>query len=393
MKITEVEAVPLTWTLPETGHHWWSDYGPRTESHAVIVRVTTDEGLIGYGEVHPGYGRTRGACHSAKAIVEKELGPEILGLDPTCPEYVWETMYNGPRTELALTYGHTSPRLSRRGLTVCAMGGIDMALWDIFARSLDVPVYKLLGGGYRTRIAAYASGGHAPPEHAGEEALGYIEKGFNAMKMRVGGMDAPHQVTGSIARIRAVREAIGPDVDLMMDAHGSLNDTMAIRLAREAEPYDIAWFEEPTVSDNWEGMARVRAATTIPIATGENDFTAFDFRDIIANEAADILQPDLAVVGGFTAARRVGVLTQTANLQCIPHVWGSAVLFMASLHLAAALPNCPVFEFRQGSNGLFDNLIEESIGIDDNGCVVVPEGPGLGFTLDLEEAQRKYPFS
>ena len=393
MKIASVEAVPLTWHLPETGHQWWSDYGPHTESHAVIVRVTTDEGLVGYGEVHPGYGRTRGACHSARAVVEKELGPEIIGLDPTRPEYIWETMYNGPRTELALTYGHTAPRLSRRGLTVCAMGGIDMALWDIFARSLSVPVYKLLGGGYRTRIPAYASGGHAPPEHAGEEALGYIERGFNAMKMRVGGMDAPRQVAGSIERIRAVREAIGPDVDLMMDAHGSLNDTMAIRLAREAEPYDIAWFEEPTVSDNWEGMARVRAATTIPIATGENDFTAFDFRDIIAHEAADILQPDLAVVGGFTAARRIGVLTQTANLQCIPHVWGSAVLFMASLHLAAALPNCPVFEFRQGSNGLFDDLIEEPIDIDDEGYVVVSEGPGLGFTLDLEEARRKYPFS
>jgi L-alanine-DL-glutamate epimerase-like enolase superfamily enzyme len=272
------------------------------------------------------------------------------------------------------------------------MSGIDMALWDIFAQSLGVPIYKLLGGGYRTRIPAYASGGHAPAEHAAEEALGYLEKGFKAVKMRVGGMDAPHQVSGSIARIRAVREAIGPDVDLMIDAHGSLNETTAVRLAREAEPYDIAWFEEPTASDNWDGMARVRDATTIPVATGENEFTHFDFRDLIARQAADILQPDLAVVGGFTAARRVGVLAQAANLQCIPHVWGSAILFAASLHLAAALPNCPIFEFRQVSCGLFADLIEGSPEIDDEGCVVVPDRPGLGITLDLEEAKRKFKF-
>ena len=139
-------------------------------------------------------------------------------------------------------------------------------------------------GGYRTRIPAYASGGHAPPEHAGEEALSYVEQGFRALKMRVGGMDAPRQVEGSIARIRAVREAVGPEVELMLDAHGSLNTSTAIRLARRAEPFEVAWFEEPTASDNWAGMAEVRAATTIPIATGENDFTAFDFRDIIDNE-------------------------------------------------------------------------------------------------------------
>ncbi len=117
-----------------------SDYGPRSETHAIIVRVETDEGPVGAGEVHPGYGRTRGTCHSAVAIVERELGPEILGEDPTRPEYVWEKMYNGPRTELAMTYGHAAPRLSRRGITVCAMGGIDMALWDIFAQSLGVTI-------------------------------------------------------------------------------------------------------------------------------------------------------------------------------------------------------------------------------------------------------------
>lgn len=393
MKIRTVEAIPLRWPLQSSGHERVSDYGPHDEAHAVIVRVETDDGLVGHGEVHPGYGYTRGACWSLKAIVERELGPEIIGEDATQPEYVWEKMYNGPRLGIALTYGQSAPRMGRRGVTVCAMGGIDMALWDIYARSLGVPIYKLLGGGYRSRLPTYASGGHAAADGAGDEALGYIAQGFRAVKMRVGAMDAPRIVPDGIARIRAVREAIGPDARLMLDAHGSLNEAQAIRLAQAAEEFDIDWFEEPVSSDNWNGMRRVREATSIPISTGENDFTHFDFRDIIAHEAADILQPDLAVVGGFTAARRIGALAHAANLQVAPHIWGSALLFYASLQLAAALPNCPIIEFRQGGNPLFTELIAPPPAIDSEGYVTVPSGPGLGVDIDLEAARRKFPFA
>jgi len=392
MKVTDVEAVPLAWPVPKELQKWPSDYGLKEEVHAVIVVVRTDEGITGYGEVHPGYGDTRGAACVAKTIVEKELREAVMGEDPTRPEYVWQKMYNGPRTELSLQYGHSCPGLGRRGVTVCAMSGIDMALWDIFAKSLGVPIFKLLGGGVRDRMPAYASGGHAPAEHAGEEALEYVKKGFRAVKMRVGGMDAPQVVRGSIARIRAVREAIGPDTGLMLDAHGSLSVRQATALAAEAEEFDITWFEEPVSSDNWEGMAEVRASTNIPIATGENDFTHFDFRDIISRGAADILQPDLAVVGGFTAAKRVAALTLAANLQCIPHVWGSGLLFAASLQLAATLPNCSTFEFRQGECGLFTDLLAEPFGIDDEGFVHVPDGPGMGVDLDIEEVKKKFPF-
>lgn len=392
MKISSVEAVPLRWPLQSTGHERVSDYGPHDEAHAVIVRVATDDGLVGHGEVHPGYGFTRGACSSLKAIVERELGPEIIGEDAGRPEYVWEKMYNGPRLGIALTYGQSAPRMGRRGVTVCAMGGIDMALWDIFARSLGVPIYKLLGGGYRSQLPTYASGGHAAAEGAGAEALTYTAQGFRAVKMRVGAMDAPRIVADGIARIRAVRDAIGPDARLMLDAHGSLNESQAIRLAQAAEEYDIDWFEEPVSSDNWKGMRRVRQATSIPISTGENDFTHFDFRDIIAHEAADILQPDLAVVGGFTAARRIGVLAHAANLQVAPHIWGSALLFYASLQLAAALPNCPIIEFRQGGNPLFTELISPPPAIDGEGYVTIPSGPGLGVEIDLESARRKFPY-
>ena len=392
MKIRSIEAVPLEVKTKEPPK-WYSDYGPKTENHSIIVKVETDEGLTGYGEVHPGYGYTRGACWTAKTIVEKELAPEIIGEDPTRPEYIWEKLYTSPRTELAMTYGFAPPRLGRRGVTICAMSGIDIALWDIFGKSLGVPVYKLLGGGYRDKIPAYASGGHAPPEHAGEQALSYIERGFRAMKMRVGGMDAPRIVEGSTARIAAVREAIGPDIGLMIDAHGSLTTSQAVRLALAAEEFDISWFEEPVASDNWAGMARVRNSTSIPISTGENDFTRYDFRDIIANEAADILQPDLALSGGFTAARRIAALAQAANLQVAPHVWGSAVLFYASLHFAAAIPNCPIFEFRTGEYGPFTDLVDEPPSVDAGGFVHVPEKPGLGFEIDLEEASRKFPFA
>ena len=392
MKIRTVEAVPLRWPVQSSGRERPSDYGHHDETHAIIVRIETDDGLVGHGEVHPGYGYTRGACYSLQAIVERELGPEIIGQDPTQPEYAWEKMYNGPRLDIALTYGQSAPRMGRRGVTVCAMGGIDMALWDIFSRSLGVPIYKLLGGGYRSRLPTYASGGHADADGAGDEALGYIAQGFRAVKMRVGAMDAPHIVEDGIARIRAVREAVGPDNKIMLDAHGSLNESQAIRLAQAAEEYDIDWFEEPVSSDNWNGMRRVRLATSIPISTGENDFTHFDFRDIIAREAADILQPDLAVVGGFTAARRIGTLAHAANLQVAPHIWGSALLFYASLQLAAALPNCPIIEFRQGGNPLFTELIAPPPAIDSEGYVTIPDGPGLGVEIDLQDAKRKFPF-
>ena len=392
MKIRSVEAVPLRWPVQGSSRERPSDYGTHDEAHAVIVKIETDDGLVGHGEVHPGYGYTRGACWSLKAIVERELGPEIIGEDPTRPEYIWEKMYNGPRLGIALTYGQSAPRMGRRGVTVCAMGGIDMALWDIFARSLGMPIHKLLGGGYRSRLPTYASGGHAAAEEAGDEALAYIAQGFRAVKMRVGAMDAPRIVRDGIARIRAVRDAIGPNNRIMLDAHGSLNEGQAIRLAQAAEEYDIDWFEEPVSSDNWQGMRRVRQATSIPISTGENDFTHFDFRDIIAREAADILQPDLAVVGGFTAARRIGTLAHAANLQVAPHIWGSALLFYASLQLAAALPNCPVIEFRQGGNPLFCDLITPPPAIDSEGYVTVPSGPGLGVDIDLEAAKRRFPF-
>ena len=392
MKIRTIEAIPLRWPVQSSSRERPSDYGRHDETHAIIVRIETDDGLVGHGEVHPGYGYTRGACHSLKAIVERELGPEIIGEDPTQPEYVWEKMYNGPRLGIALAYGQSAPRMGRRGVTVCAMGGIDMALWEIFARSLGVPIYKLLGGGYRSRLPTYASGGHAAAEGAGDEAQGYIAQGFRAVKMRVGAMDAPRIVQDGIARIRAVRDAIGPNNKIMLDAHGSLNEGQAIRLAQAAEEYDIDWFEEPVSSDNWNGMRRVRQATSIPISTGENDFTHFDFRDIIAHEAADILQPDLAVVGGFTAARRIGTLAHAANLQVAPHIWGSALLFYASLQLAAALPNCPIIEFRQGGNPLFTELITPPPTIDSEGYVTIPSGPGLGVDIDLEAARQEFPF-
>ena len=393
MKITEIRCVPLEWQIPKEMQKWPSDYGLKTETHAIIVEVKTDEGITGYGEVHPGYGYTRGASHTAKALVEKELAPQIIGEDPTRPEVIWEKLYNGPRYELATTYGHSCPGMGRRGVTICAMSGIDMALWDVFAKSLNVPIYKLLGGEYRTRIPAYASGGHAPAEQAGEQAAEYVSKGFRGVKMRVGGMDAPRVVDGAVERIAATREGIGPDVGLMLDAHGSLNVSQAMQLVHAAEEYDITWFEEPVPSDNWAGMAEVRAVTDVPIATGENDFTHFDFRDMIEEGVADIFQPDLAVVGGFTAARRVAVLTQAANLQCMPHVWGSAILFAASLQWAAALANCPVFEFRQGSCPLFTELLAEPFTVDEDGCVAIPDGPGIGVEFDLADAEKRFPLS
>ena len=179
--------------------------------------------------------------------------------------------------------------------------GVDVALWDIYGKSLGVPIYRLLDGGVRELLPAYASGGWAPPEGTADEVLGYRGKGFKAVKIRVGGLGEPHFPQRSLERLRLGREALGPDVQLMMDAHGALTVDRAVRLGQAASEYELTWFEEPVLADDdLPGPAEVRPRLPVPVATGESETTRFAFRDIVEQRAADFLQPDVAVVGGLT---------------------------------------------------------------------------------------------
>ncbi|HWQ32653.1 MAG TPA: mandelate racemase/muconate lactonizing enzyme family protein [Blastocatellia bacterium] len=378
MKITQVEARWLRCEIPESGQHI-SDFGRLTTFDTALVRIDTDEGISGYGEAKIAVGS---AGHYAAVVttINTELRELLIGEDPRSPVRLWEKMYSGSRAHYALQHGRVFPEVGRRGVRVSAISGVDLALWDIAGRALDVPTYRLLGGKCRDQISAYASGGWADANGIGAQLLSTISSsGYSAVKMRVGAMDGT--VENSIARVKAAREAIGPDVKLMVDAHGTLDVRMARRFARGVEDCHLAWFEEPVSVDDVVGTAEVRASCDIPIAAGESFYTRFDFQPFIAARAIDIMQPDPAIAGGISEVMRIANLGSAHHLTLAPHLWGGAILFAAGMQLAAALPNCVTLEYSKGFNPLLRELVAEPVEVI-NGQVQIPDRPGLGVTIN-----------
>ena len=379
MKIVRVRAIPMSDPVPPQRQHR-TDLGTKVKSDATLILVETDNGLTGMGAA-------LGTPPVVAAIVEHELGPEVVGEDPLFSERIYEKMYNGSRAQPALERGVPQPEVSRRsGVVMEAIAGIDIAVWDVKAQALGIPVYQALGATRRS-VRAYASGGWAPGDEAEAELGGYAAKGFTAVKMRVVGRDG-FSVEKCVRRVQAARRGIGPGVELMVDAHGSLEVPVAIRLASALEPYNIAWFEEPVSPENHRGQAEVRRATTIPIASGEREFTRYGFQSLLQHDAIDIAQPDVARAGGFTEIRRIAALTSARDIRLAPHAWGSGILFAASIHCAMAAANCHILEVSQGYMPMMWELFNEPFDIRSDGTVHAPERPGLGFTLRADALQR-----
>jgi L-alanine-DL-glutamate epimerase-like enolase superfamily enzyme len=312
------------------------------------------------------------------STIEHDLRPLLVGEDARRITRLWERMYNGTRDHYALARGRAFPVLGFRGLTSAAISGVDMALWDLLGKSLGVPVAQLLGGACRDHMPAYASGGWADEHRIGRQLLGYVERGFGAVKMRVGIIDGDPR--HSAARVKAARAALGPEIGLMCDAHGTLSVAEAKRFCRLVEDCNLMWFEEPVTADDKPGQAQVRAMTDIPIASGESEFTRHDFRDLAVLGAVDIMQPDLAICGGITEAMRISALASAFNLKLAPHLWAGAPAFAAGLHVAAASPAGFIVEYSLGANPLLHDLVEESFPVRE-GMIEVPERPGLGITV------------
>ncbi|MFC3811254.1 mandelate racemase/muconate lactonizing enzyme family protein [Lacihabitans lacunae] len=375
MKITNVEAFWLQCPIPKEKQHF-SDYGLLTDFDMTLVVITTDTGLQGFGEAKAAVGSS-GVCASIVRCIEIEIKPKLIGQDPANITKIWEQIYNGTRDHYALSRGRKFPILGRRGLTISALSGIDTALWDLKGKVLGVPVATLLGGACRDKMEAYASGGWAKADAIGEQLLSYTAKGFKGVKMRVGIMD--QTVNESIKRVKAARTALGDDIKLMTDAHGTFSVPEAKKFCRGVEDCDLYWFEEPISPDNRHGTAEVRASTTIPIAAGESEYTAFDVRDLIEVRALDVLQPDSAIIGGITEAMRVAHLAHTYQLELAPHCWGSAFSFMAGVNVAFASPAAVVIEFSSGGNPMMYELVNEKIEAVD-GNILAPTAPGLGLS-------------
>jgi L-alanine-DL-glutamate epimerase-like enolase superfamily enzyme len=378
MRIKTVKAWWVRIPIEATRQHR-SDFGQLTTFDAAILRIETDDGIVGWGEGKNAAG-SAGTYGTLVHLLNEEVGPKLIGRDPTDITAIWEMLYNGVRSGTAAQSGHAMPELSRRGLSVAAISAVDIALWDILGKSLGVPVWKLLGGRKADRLPAYASGGWESAEKIGDQLKSYIASGgFRSVKMRVGAMDgAPHV---SASRVRAARQALGPDVELMVDAHGTYTVADAKRFISLVADCDLAWFEEPVIADDKPGMAEVRAAGNVPIATGESEATRFAFRDLALLKSADIFQPDPAFCGGITEAMRIGTIASAFNLRFAPHLWAGAPCFFSGLHICAASPASFVIEYSLGANPMIHDLVEETVEVKD-GMIAIPDSPGLGFAIN-----------
>jgi D-galactarolactone cycloisomerase len=344
-----------------------------THRTALLVKIETDEGITGWGEAF---------CHDAwpalATLIERVYKPHLVGADPLAREVIWSKLYNWTRD-----YG-------QKGLTTIALSAIDIALWDILGRATRLPVSALLGGNFRDRVPAYATGMYPSqealdnPALIAEEAATYITQGFQAVKVKVG-----FGVSRDIECVRRVREAIGEKPGLMVDANHAYDVADAIALGRAIEPYRISWFEEPVVPEDIEGYRAVRQALSIPIAGGEAEFTRYGFRNLIAQGAVDILQPDICSMGGLSEAVKVAALASAWHVRYMPHVWGTGIAIAASLHFMAAMPDqppslhprLPMLELDRTENPLRDQLLAAPLEIAD-GWASVPTSPGLGVEPD-----------
>lgn len=297
MKITDVRVHALEAKLSQPFSYARAWYAKRT---ALIVEIVTDEGLVGWGEC---YGP---ALINAAAV--EAMRHLLLGQDPMRSEWFWQENYARFRDH------------GQKGSIIQGLSGIDIALWDLKGKFLQQPVHRLMGGPIRTAVDAYATGLYRretgiPETYLAEEATSYREQGFKAVKLKVGyGVEEDARVA------RAVREAIGPGVGLMIDANHAYDAVEAIRLGRRVESLDIGWFEEPVPPEDIEGHRAVKAAVGIPIASGECEFTRFGFRELVATRAVDIVQPDTCSAGGLSECKKIADMAAAYGVRYVPHV-------------------------------------------------------------------------
>ena len=371
MKITAIQAIPISFRLPE-GKTVTMGVGSTTKRDAIIVRVQTDAGITGYGEAHPG--RSPGAITS---LIHSTIAPMLLGMRATDVVGAWQRVHRMQLSSHGLGAGAS-----------LALSGIDMALWDIRGKAAGMPLYELLGG-TRRRLPAYAGGialGYQPKESLADEAQGYIERGYKALKLRLG-----DGATQDIERVLHVRKALGDSVDILTDANTVYTMADARRVLPVLADIRAGWLEEPFACNDFASYRDAAQVTPlVPIAAGENHYTRFEFAQLLEAGAVKVWQPDLSKCGGITEGVRIAAIASAWRIPINPHSSATGLNHAATLHFMAATENSGYFEACVSKFNPFRDMFGTQFEIGRDGCVEPPSGPGLGVEVD-ESLFEKYP--
>lgn len=378
MKITDIEIFVLKTSLdtPFAFSQGWV-----TQRSATLVRVTTENGLQGWGEA---FAQGLEPPEIAAAAIEHALKPLLVGESALDIAVLWNKMYSRTRD-----YG-------RKGSVVAAISAVDTALWDIAGHFYQQPVYQLLGGASRKSVKPYATGfyrvnGQNESARLADEAVQHADAGFTAMKVKLG-----FGLRDDIEVMQSICEALAdPDIELMVDINHAYGRRDARYLGEMLEQYNLRWYEEPVVPEDIDGYAELRQVLSVPIAGGENEHTCYGFNTLFQRNAVDIAQPDIGSCGGISAARDVAILAQANGVMVNPHVWGSAIAQAASLQLLAWLPVThhslfaaePILEYDLSSHPFRQDLVTEPV-IMQSGVVQVPNGPGLGIEVRMDTIEQ-----
>ncbi len=365
-------------------------YGGR---YFMFVKVTTDNGIVGYGEIYGGSIGPKVQCAAAEDLFQRYC----VGMAPSDIERMFRLF-------------HSSGFSQRPDPTVMgAYSAVEMACWDIVGKALDRPVYELIGGLVNPRVRSYTylypdenqdpATFYNDADLSAERAVEYVEQGFTALKFDPAGpytVNDPHQpamvdLERSERFCKAIREAVGTRVDLLFGTHGQFTTSGAIRMAQRLAPYEPLWFEEPTPPEMPEEMAKVAAVSKVPIATGERLTTKYEFARVLSTGAASILQPALGRVGGIWEAKKIAAIAETYYAQVAPHLYCGPIEALANIQFAASTPNFLILESIQQFGGFHEELLDRKIEWED-GHVIPSKRPGLGYELN-EDVARANPYT
>ena len=360
MKITDIR----TFLVGAGGRNW------------IYVKILTDQGVHGIGEAY-----SVGPDEATVKVIE-DFKTWLVGQDPRNVQYLFDLMYN-------------TTRFPGGSVINAAISGIEHALWDIAGKSAGVPVWALLGGRTRNSIRTYQSIGGRSPQEAGDSARELIETfGYTAVKM---GIEAPGDMPFnqanrlSAARVAAVREAVGPDIDIGVDVHIKFVEVQrAVRFAHAIEPYNPMWLEEPIRPENFDAMKKLSEHVNIPLASGESNYGRHEFKELIVSQALDYVQPDICICGGVLEMKKIAAMAEAQYMLVAPHNPMSPLATAVNVHFAASTPNFHILEYRAPVSGPHKVVLQEPLMVKKDGYLDIPNKPGWGVELN-EEAFKSMP--